>query len=36
MLTPSTPDVLDKEAWLKLAADWNALAEDAARRRRNG
>ncbi|GAB1715381.1 MAG: hypothetical protein NTAFB05_04230 [Nitrobacter sp.] len=28
--------VLDKEAWLKLAADWNVLAEDAARRRRNG
>ncbi|MDR6304397.1 hypothetical protein GGQ85_002104 [Nitrobacter vulgaris] len=28
--------VLDKEAWLKLAADWNALAEDAAQRRDDG
>jgi hypothetical protein len=27
---------LDREAWLKLAAEWSALAEDAARRRSNG
>jgi hypothetical protein len=26
----------DREAWLKLSAEWNALAEDAARRRSNG
>ena len=28
--------VLDKEAWLRLAADWNALAADAARSSRDG
>jgi hypothetical protein len=28
--------VLEKEAWLRLAADWNALAADAARRSRDG
>ena len=27
---------IDKEAWLKLAADWSALAEDAAQRRDDG
>ncbi len=27
---------IDRAAWLKLAADWNALAEDALRRRPNG
>ena len=27
---------IDKEAWLKLAADWNTLAEDALRRRPDG
>jgi hypothetical protein len=27
---------LDKQACLKLAADWNALAEDALRRRPDG
>lgn len=26
----------DREAWLKLAADWNALAEDLMRRRIDG
>jgi hypothetical protein len=28
--------VLDKEAWLKLAAEWLALAEDTLRRRTDG
>ncbi|WP_425905735.1 hypothetical protein [Nitrobacter sp. TKz-YC02] len=27
---------LDRQAWLKLAADWNALAEGALRRRPDG
>jgi hypothetical protein len=27
---------LDKEAWLKLASDWNTLADDALRRRPDG
>jgi hypothetical protein len=27
---------IDKEAWLKLAADWNTFAEDALRRRPGG
>jgi hypothetical protein len=27
---------IDKEAWLKLAADWNTLAEDALERRPDG
>jgi hypothetical protein len=27
---------IDKEAWLKLAADWSSLAEDALRRRPDG
>jgi hypothetical protein len=27
---------LDREAWLKLAAEWIALAEDTLRRRSNG
>jgi hypothetical protein len=27
---------IDKEAWLKLAADWNTLAEDALRSRPDG
>jgi hypothetical protein len=27
---------IDREAWLKLAADWNTLAEDALRRRPDG
>jgi hypothetical protein len=27
---------LDKQAWLKLANDWNALAEDTLRRRPDG
>jgi len=28
-----TVDPIDKEAWLKLAADWMRLAQDADRRR---
>jgi hypothetical protein len=28
--------MLDREAWLKLAAEWTALAEGAAWRRSNG
>jgi hypothetical protein len=27
---------IDRVAWLKLAAEWTALAEDALRRRSNG
>lgn len=27
---------IDREAWLKLAAEWIALAEDALQRRSNG
>jgi hypothetical protein len=27
---------LDKQAWLRLATDWNTLAEDALRRRPDG